>query len=118
MADSTPEESDRLAGRFFYEIRAARRVQSARGVRQQQVAAIVRPRARERRPAETRRAASSSSTSSSDPGPADADLEAARLWPDPPKELVEDGGTVRTNDPLSDELSRLAERLRARGGLG
>jgi hypothetical protein len=30
MADSTPEESDRLAGQFFYELRAGRRIATAR----------------------------------------------------------------------------------------
>jgi hypothetical protein len=60
---------------------------------------------REHRPGSTRRTASSSSTSSADPG--DPDPE-----PEPP------GGLQHVSIPLAAELNRIADRLRARGGVG
>jgi hypothetical protein len=66
----------------------------------------LRPRARERRPTATHRTASSSTTSSADPGDADLDAEPA-------------SGELRPiGDPLAAELARIADRLRARGGVG
>jgi hypothetical protein len=65
--------------------------------------AIITPRPREHRPGGARRSASSSSTSSSDPGDPDPD----------------DGDGLRhVSIPLADELNRIADRLRARGGVG
>jgi hypothetical protein len=87
------------------------------------------PRGRARASHQTRpghRAGSSSTTSGSDPGSDDsdgsdgepADLEAARLWPDPPRELVDVDGAVRIAEPLAGELDRIAARRRRHGGLG
>lgn len=69
MADSTPEESDRLAGLFFWELRAGRRISMARRAKTRPPGATVLafPVRREGRPRE-RRAGSGSRTSSSDPG--------------------------------------------------
>lgn len=83
-------------------VRATQATSAAWRARQQRP---VLTASRERRPAATRRASSSSSTSSSDPGDPDADAE-------PP------GGLRPIGEPLAAELARIADRLRARGGVG
>ena len=69
------------------------------------VVAII-TRAREHRPAGTRRSASSSTTSSSDPGD------------DPSDEHHRRGELRHISEILADELNRIADQLRARGGVG
>ncbi len=66
------------------------------------------PRAREHRPGVRRRSSSSSRSSGNDPSDSsDSDLEA------------EPAGELRpVSDSLAAELARIAERLRARGGVG
>lgn len=90
-----------LCGMVEREQRHARRRFFAERARPRDVAVITpRARDRERRPARTRRTASSSTTSGSDPG----DSEPPRLR--------------HVSEVLADELARIADRLRARGGIG
>jgi hypothetical protein len=67
-------------------------------------AGVDRRRSRERRPGTARRTSSSSITSGQDPSD-----------PEPPST---GDGLHHVSIPLADELNRIAERLRARGGVG
>jgi hypothetical protein len=113
MADSPPEESDRIAREFFHEIRttARRRAQESR------VVAIITPRARhrERRPAGTRRTASSSTTSSTDPG----DPDPAASKPRAPWQIWRSDYELAGNAITPKRRERWAElqRLNQAGGL-
>jgi hypothetical protein len=67
MADSTPEESDRLAGQFFYELRAGRRISMARRAKTRR-SAVWAPRRTTRSSARPRAQAARSSAKSGDSG--------------------------------------------------
>lgn len=77
MADSTPEESERLAGGFFHELRAARRIEAARRPRVVEVVSPIRDTACVAAPRE-RRVSSSSRTSGQDPGDDDPEPSPSR----------------------------------------
>ena len=66
MADSTPEERERLAGEFFYRLRAGRRLQKVR--RKAPTPPVQRVAARTQAAPRERRDSSSSRSSGQDPG--------------------------------------------------